>query len=220
MVWWQVCCQCLRNGGLGMPNLKCHWLAERLAYRGWSLWFLAKSPTPKPKAAVSQTVPYRLPVGAETSSVQWPFLVSKTTVSGVSGGFRFGSSRGATRLVAGGDSLSMVLDTIFRLLEQLCVFAYLAACTGSVGPCWLGIQSVFGRHDRLPFLWQWPGRNGFVRILLLRAGLFVSKSGRRVDGPHRSQTARVAQRWLRRGQCWPSVSRWKTCGVSRDASCG
>ena len=34
MVCRQVCCQHLRNGGLGMPDLENHWLAERLAYLG------------------------------------------------------------------------------------------------------------------------------------------------------------------------------------------
>ena len=32
-----VCCQRLRDGGLGMPDLESHWLAERLAYLGRSL---------------------------------------------------------------------------------------------------------------------------------------------------------------------------------------
>ena len=34
MVRRQVCIQCTRNGGLGMPDLVSHWLAERLAYLG------------------------------------------------------------------------------------------------------------------------------------------------------------------------------------------
>ena len=33
----QVCCLRPRNGGLEMPDLKIHWLAERLAYLGQSL---------------------------------------------------------------------------------------------------------------------------------------------------------------------------------------
>ena len=37
MVHRQVCIQHTRNGGLGMPDLESHWLAERLAYFGWSL---------------------------------------------------------------------------------------------------------------------------------------------------------------------------------------
>ena len=37
MVCRQVCIQRMRNGGLGMPDLKSHWLAERLAYLGRSL---------------------------------------------------------------------------------------------------------------------------------------------------------------------------------------
>ena len=34
MVRRQVCIQRTRNGGLGMPDLESHWLAERLAYLG------------------------------------------------------------------------------------------------------------------------------------------------------------------------------------------
>ena len=37
MVCRQVCTQRTRNGGLGMPDLESHWLAERLAYLGRSL---------------------------------------------------------------------------------------------------------------------------------------------------------------------------------------
>ena len=37
MVRRQVCCQRLQNGGLDMPDLENHWLAERLAYLGRSL---------------------------------------------------------------------------------------------------------------------------------------------------------------------------------------
>ena len=33
----QVCCQRLRDGGLGIPDLESHWLTERLAYLGRSL---------------------------------------------------------------------------------------------------------------------------------------------------------------------------------------
>ena len=37
MVHRQVCCQRPRDGGLGMLDLKSHWLTERLAYLGRSL---------------------------------------------------------------------------------------------------------------------------------------------------------------------------------------
>ena len=37
MVRREVCIQRRRNGGLGMPDLASHWLAERLAYLGRSL---------------------------------------------------------------------------------------------------------------------------------------------------------------------------------------
>ena len=37
MVHSQVCHQCPRNGGLEMPDLESHWLAERVAFLGQSL---------------------------------------------------------------------------------------------------------------------------------------------------------------------------------------
>ena len=37
MVRRQVCIQLTCNGGLAMPDLESHWLAERLAYLGRSL---------------------------------------------------------------------------------------------------------------------------------------------------------------------------------------
>ena len=37
MVYRQGCIQRTRNGGLGMPDLESHWLAEKLAYLGRSL---------------------------------------------------------------------------------------------------------------------------------------------------------------------------------------
>ena len=37
MVRRQACCQRLCNGGLGMPDLESHWLAERQAFLGQSL---------------------------------------------------------------------------------------------------------------------------------------------------------------------------------------
>ena len=65
---------------------------------------------------------------------------------GVSGGFRFGSSCRAARLVAGRGSLLMELGARFRLLEQFRVLAHLAACPGCVAPCRLDFQSGLGRQ--------------------------------------------------------------------------
>ena len=50
MVRRQVCIQRTRNGGLGMPDLESHWLAERLAYlgrvlTGTAVWRLKASRT-------------------------------------------------------------------------------------------------------------------------------------------------------------------------------
>ena len=103
--------------------------------------FLAWSLTPKPQAAVSLMVTRCLPASAEWLFINFlgPFSISKGNVSGVSDRFRFGSSRRATRLVAGGNSLSMQLGAKFGLLEQLRVLVYLAACTERVVSCRLGI---------------------------------------------------------------------------------
>ena len=50
MVRRQVCIQRTRNGGLGMPDLESHWLAEKLAYlgrilTGTAVWRLKASRT-------------------------------------------------------------------------------------------------------------------------------------------------------------------------------
>ena len=83
------------------------------------------------------------------------------------------------------------------------LLAHRAARTERVAPCRLSFQSGFGRHARLPPLQGWLGRNGLARLQLLRAGSPVLESRRRVDGPHRSQTARTARPWLRRRQYDP-----------------
>ena len=92
--------------------------------------------------------------------------------------------------------------------------------TGAVTPHWLGFQGRLGRHARLRLLQQWSGRNGFARFLLLWVSPPVLESRRGVDGQHWSQTVSADPCWLRRGQCWSSVERWETGGVSHDPSCG
>ena len=78
----------------------------------------------------------------------------------------------------------MELGARFGLLEQLRVLAHLAACSECVGPQRLGLQSVLGRHARLPPLRQWFRGNGFALLLLLRADPSVLESRRGVDGSH------------------------------------
>ena len=146
-------------------------------------------------------------------------MASEGTVSGASGGFRFWSSQRAARLDGGGDPLSQELGARIELLEQLRVLAHLATCTECITPSRLELQSGPGKHAWLSSLRQWIRRNGLARLLLLRASSPVLGSRRGVDGSHRTQAARAARRWLRRGQRSSSVSGWKTCGVSRDPSC-
>ena len=82
MIYRQVCCQRPQNGGLEMPDQESNWLAERLAYLGWSLsrdtvWgqkvrdIFPRSPTPKLMAVVSPRVPHCLPTSAERPSVNF-----------------------------------------------------------------------------------------------------------------------------------------------------
>ena len=150
----------------------------------WGTPFLARGRIPRLKADVGRGMKLRLPwvpLGhTNLTSVQWPFSISKA-VSRVNGGFRFESSSKAARLVAEGDSLSVEFGARLELLEQLRVLALLAACSECVGPQPLGLQSVLGRHARLPPLRHWFRGNGFARFLLLRAG---SESRRGVDCSH------------------------------------
>ena len=149
MVRRQVCCHRLSNGGLGMPDLKNHWFAERLAYLGRSLskdtllrrkaseTFLRHQVRPQSRrltqAEGRSTVCLLMPSSnSQPSLVQWPFEAEKGTVSGFSGGHHFGSSRGSGRLVNGVGSLAFELGARFGLLEQFRVLAHLAACTESV----------------------------------------------------------------------------------------
>ena len=81
------------------------------------------------------------------------------------------------------------------------------------------LQSRPGRHARLCSLRQWFRRNGWARLLLLRANPPVLGSRRGVDGSHRTQVARAARRWVRRRQRFTPVSGWEARGVSSDPSC-
>ena len=119
-------------------------------------------------------------------------MTSEGTVSGISGGFRFWSSQRAARLDGGGDPLSLELGARIELLEQLRVLTHLVTCSECVIPSRLELQSGPGRHAWLPSLRQWLGRNGWARLLLLRASPPVLGSRRGVDGSHRTQTARAA----------------------------
>ena len=82
-----------------------------------------------------------------------------------------------------------------------------------------GLNFRPGRYARLCSLLQWFGKNGWARLLLLRASSSALGSRRGVDGSHRTKAARAARRWLRRRQHSASISGWEACGVSRDLSC-
>ena len=106
-----------------------------------------------------------------------------------------------------------------ELLKQLRVLAHLATCSECVTPSRLELQSGPGRHSRLCSLRQWFRRNGWARLLLLRASSPVLGSRQGVDGSHQTQAVRAARRRLRRRQRSSPVSGWEACGVSRDPSC-
>ena len=118
-----------------------------------------------------------------------------------------------------GDPFPLELGARIEVLEPLRVLAHLATCTEYIAPSRLELQSGPGRHARLCSQRQWFRRNGWARLLLLRASPPVLGSRRGVDGSHRTQEARAAWRWLRRRQRFTSVSGWQACVVSRDPSC-
>ena len=156
---------------------------------------------------------------SQHSWVQWPFSVSKVTVSGTSGGLCFRSSHESAQLVDRGGLLALELGTRFDLLEQFRVLTHLVACMECVAPFWSELLSVPGRHARLSSLQLWLRRNSWACLLLQRASSPVLGSCWSADGLHWTQAARAARRWLRRRQCFASVSRWEACGVSHDPSC-
>ena len=103
MVHRKVCFQRTRNGGLGMPDLESHWLAERLAYLGQSLtgdavWrrvglFLASSQTQRLKVDISLWAKHWF-VRECRKALRYLFgssdLSRPRKESGASGGFRLG----------------------------------------------------------------------------------------------------------------------------------
>ena len=150
-------------------------------------------PRQESKIIVSLGVKHRSPASAVRPSVTFMVPVSsKGNVSRISGGFRFGSSRGAARLIAGGDLLSMELGARLELLEQLRVLTHLTIYPERVSLQRLGSQSMLGRHARLSLLRQWFRGNGFAHLLLLRAGSPVLEARLGVEGLHQSQSARAA----------------------------
>ena len=150
-------------------------------------------PRQESEVVVSLGVKHRSPASAVRPSVTFMVpLSAKGNVSRISGGFRFGSSRGATRLIAGGDLLSMELGARLELLEHLRVLTHLTTYPERVSLQRLGSQSMLGRHARLSSLRQWFRGNGFARLLLLRAGSPVLETLLGVDGLHQSQSSRAA----------------------------
>ena len=99
----------------------------------------------------------------------------------------------------GGDLLSLELGAKIEHLEQR-VLAHLATCSECVTPSRLELQSGPSRHARLSSLRHWFRRNGWARLLLLRARSSVLESRRGVDGSHWTQATRATRRWLRRRQ--------------------
>ena len=75
------------------------------------------------------------------------FLGLKTNFAlGSSGGLHLRFFRAFAWLIDGGGLLALELGARFRLLEQLCVLAHLAACTEHVAPSWLELQSTLGTY--------------------------------------------------------------------------
>ena len=117
------------------------------------------------------------------------------------------------------EEIPLYLGARMELLEQLQILAHLVTYTECVTPSEIQLQSRPGRHARLFLFRHWFGRNGWARLLLLRASSPVLGSHWGADGSHRTQAARAARRWLRYGQRSSFVSGEEAYGVSRDPSC-
>ena len=96
-------------------------------------------------------------------------MTLERTVSGTSGGLRFGPCQWAARLDRGRGPLRLKLGARFGFLEQFRVLVHLAACTERVALSQLEFSERAWPTCWLYSLRQWLGRNGWARLLLLRA---------------------------------------------------
>ena len=202
-------------GGLGMPDLESHWLAEKLAHartrcegeKGVGL-FLASSQTQRPKVDVGRWAQHRLSANAVRFFVTFPGPVTVNS----------------PRKNCIGNWWWAPLRTRERhgwTTEKVRSYWNWVPGSGFLNNSEFSLNWQLARKhvDWLRSLQQWLGRNGWAHLLQLRAGSPVLGSRLGVHGLHRTQTARAARRWLRRGQSFGSVSGWELCGVSREPSC-
>ena len=206
MVRRQVCIQRTRNGGLGMPDLESHWLAERLACLGRALtgdavWRLKASRTFPRLKSDPKAEGRRRPLG-ETLFVR--------------------ECRTALRNLLGSSDLSRPRKELYRELVVGSASDPLSErhgwTTEEIRSHWNWAPgSSFLNNSEFSLTWRlvrnalplvglnykagladmpdcarcgrWLGRNGWARLLLLRASSPVLGSRRRVDGSHRTQTA-------------------------------
>ena len=172
----QVCIQRTLNGGLGMPDLESHWLAERLAYLGRSLTGDAVW-----RRKASWTFPH-LKLDPKAEGRRKPLSEAlfvrecRTALRNLLGSSDLSRPRKELyrELVVGSASdplsvrrgwtaeeiRSLELGARIELLAQLRVLAHLVACAECVAPSRLDLQSEPGRNARLHSLQQWLGRNG------------------------------------------------------------
>ena len=230
MVRRQVCIQRTRNGGLGMPDLESHWLAERLAYLGRSLDGDCSV------EAEGESGFSRLQSDPKAEGRRKPFGETLFVCE----------CRTALRNLLGSSDLSQPRKELYRELVVGSASEPLSErrgwTTGEIRSHWnWAPASSFLNNCEFSLTWRlvrnalplvglnykagladmpdcarcgsWLGRNGWARLLLLWASSSVLGSRRWVDGLHRAQTARAARRWLRRGQRSSSVSGWEACGV-------
>ena len=227
----QVFIQRRRNGGLSMPDLESHRLAERLACLGRSLtgdavWRQKASRTFPRLKSDPKAEGQRKPMGEAlfvrecrtalrnllgSSDISWPRkelyqeLVVGSALDPLSErhGWTAEEIRSHWNWAPGSSFLN---NSEFSLIWRLARNAL---------PL-LGLNCLAGIPD-CPRCGN--GRNGWAHLLLLRASSPVSGSRQGVDGSHRTQAARAARHWLNRRQRSSSVSRWEACGVSGDPSC-
>ena len=163
MVRRQVCIQRTRNGGLGMPDLESHWLAERLAYLGRvltgdSVWRRKASRTFPRLKSDPKAEGRRKPLGEAlfvrecrkalrnllgSSDLSWPRkeLYRELVVGSASDPLSERHGWTAEEIRSHWNWGARI-----ELLEQLRVLAHLATCSECVIPSRLELQGGPGRH--------------------------------------------------------------------------
>ena len=236
MVRRQVCIQHTRNGGLGMPDLESHWLAERLAYLGRvltgdSVWRRKASRTFPRLNSDPKAEGRRRPLGEalfvrecrkalrnllESSDLSWPRkeLYRELVVGSASDPLSERHSLTAEEIRSQWNWApwsSFLNNSEFSLTWRL--------VRNALSLHGLNFKAGLADMPDCPRCGSGLEETAeHVFYYCERVRPFLG-SRRGEDGSHRTQTARAARRWLRRRQRSSYVSGWEAYGVSRDPSC-